>query len=82
MASLVARHMVKRFVIDQPPQQALLAVPLAFLILATGVVPLRIYSRRLKNLPLGVDDFLCIGALVCYGTMFSRCKADPSVNTH
>ncbi|KAH8773849.1 hypothetical protein F5883DRAFT_28491 [Diaporthe sp. PMI_573] len=64
MASLVARHMVERFVIDQPPQQALIAVPLTFLILATGIVPLRIYARRLKNLSLGADDFLCIAALV------------------
>lgn len=81
MASLVAHHMVKRFVIDQPPQQALIAIPLTFLILATGIVPLRIYARRLKKLSLGADDFLCIAALICHGPISSRCTLPSSVHT-
>ena len=47
-------------------EQSVLAVGIIFTILSVAVVCTRFYVRRQKKSGLGIDDWLCIPALVSF----------------
>jgi hypothetical protein len=55
-------------------QIAPLAVSIIFIVIIALSITLRIYSRRLKKLSLGIDDYLIFAATVCT-TLLAR-KSD------
>lgn len=62
------RHAARSWVIDWPESlQPWLKQVLVFMTLMSILaVLLRVYSRRLNQVPFWVDDWLAIGNLVCF----------------
>ena len=60
----IAKLMARNFPLSTSHQLATLIVPYVLLVLVTAAVMLRFRSRHLKKVKPGVDDWLCLVALV------------------